>query len=199
MMQAAGLGIKEIEFLECSNSSTIVNTEIVPDHNTTIWLDCMLVLNPSVSHWVFGCRANRVSRQVGMISFSKNDNFRTRWAYAYTDVDSSSLRFADGVRRQISNIAAPNTLVCSGVGSLTAAWTSFTGAVPIGLFSAFSPAQDISYPGDRIYAAKLYDSNTLVRDFIPVRVGSVGYLYDRVTQQLFGNAGTGAFVLGPDK
>ena len=36
-------------------------------------------------------------------------------------------------------------------------------------------------------------------DFIPVRVGDVGYLYDRVSGQLFGNQGTGDFVIGPDK
>ena len=36
-------------------------------------------------------------------------------------------------------------------------------------------------------------------DFIPVRVGMVGYMYDRVSGQLFGNQGTGAFVIGPDK
>ena len=35
-------------------------------------------------------------------------------------------------------------------------------------------------------------------DFIPVRVGTVGYLYDRVSGQLFGNAGTGAFSYGND-
>ena len=38
----------------------------------------------------------------------------------------------------------------------------------------------------------------LVRDFIPVRKGTVGYMYDRVSGQLFGNEGTGDFVLGPD-
>lgn len=42
------------------------------------------------------------------------------------------------------------------------------------------------------------DGITLLHDYIPVRVGSVGYLYDRVTRRLFGNAGTGAFTLGPD-
>jgi len=34
--------------------------------------------------------------------------------------------------------------------------------------------------------------------FIPVRVGQIGYIYDRVSGQLFGNQGTGAFLLGPD-
>lgn len=46
--------------------------------------------------------------------------------------------------------------------------------------------------------AKIYDGNTLMRDFIPVRVGTTGYMYDRVSGQLFGNAGTGDFILGND-
>ena len=51
----------------------------------------------------------------------------------------------------------------------------------------------------RIYAAKLYDNQVLIRDFIPVRVGNVGYMYDRVSKKLFGNQGTGAFIVGPDR
>jgi len=47
---------------------------------------------------------------------------------------------------------------------------------------------------------KLSDSsNNLVFDMIPVRVGTVGYMYDKVSGKLFGNAGTGDFVLGADK
>lgn len=42
-------------------------------------------------------------------------------------------------------------------------------------------------------------NGVLLRDFIPVRVGSVGYLFDRVSGTIFGNAGTGAFTIGPDK
>ena len=33
---------------------------------------------------------------------------------------------------------------------------------------------------------------------IPVRKGNVGYMFDRVSGKLFGNKGTGAFVIGPD-
>lgn len=42
---------------------------------------------------------------------------------------------------------------------------------------------------------------TLVQewDFIPVRVGSVGYLYEKNSGTLFGNNGTGSFTLGNDK
>ena len=57
----------------------------------------------------------------------------------------------------------------------------------------------------RFYSLKIMQGAgyPLVRDYQPVRVGSgssaVGYLYDRVSGTLFGNAGTGAFTIGPDK
>ena len=46
---------------------------------------------------------------------------------------------------------------------------------------------------------KIFSNGVLVRDFVPVRIGQTGYMYDKVTGQLFGNSGTGEFVLGPDK
>ncbi len=49
-----------------------------------------------------------------------------------------------------------------------------------------------------IHSAKLYVDGTLVRDYIPVRVGTTGYMYDNVSGELFGNNGPGSFVLGPD-
>ncbi len=39
----------------------------------------------------------------------------------------------------------------------------------------------------------------IVFDAIPVRVGQVGYMYDKVSGNLLGNAGSGSFVLGNDK
>ena len=51
----------------------------------------------------------------------------------------------------------------------------------------------------RIYSAKMVSNGVSIFDFIPVRVGTVGYMYDRVSGELFGNQGTGAFIIGPDK
>lgn len=45
---------------------------------------------------------------------------------------------------------------------------------------------------------KIYQDTTLVRDFIPVRKGNIGYMYDKVSKQLFTNKGTGNFILGSD-
>ena len=51
----------------------------------------------------------------------------------------------------------------------------------------------------RIYKLIITDNGTIIRDFIPVRKNSVGYLYDKVSGTLFGNtAGSGAFTYGLD-
>ena len=51
----------------------------------------------------------------------------------------------------------------------------------------------------RVYGFTISSGSTPVRSYVPVRVGQTGYLFDRVSGQLFGNAGTGDFTLGPDK
>ena len=50
----------------------------------------------------------------------------------------------------------------------------------------------------RLYSMKITKSNNVVLDIIPVRVGQVGYMYDKVSGKLFGNLGTGNFILGND-
>ena len=62
----------------------------------------------------------------------------------------------------------------------------------------FSGSANYFFSG-RFGRVRLYSDGTLDRDYIPVRVGTVGYLYDRVTRRLFGNAGTGVFGYGNDK
>lgn len=69
--------------------------------------------------------------------------------------------------------------------------TFFIGAVNRGTASSF--------PGRGLYYGfKMWNGDVLAGDFIPVRVGQVGYMYDKVSGQLFGNAGTGEFIIGPD-
>lgn len=54
-------------------------------------------------------------------------------------------------------------------------------------------------PSGKIAWAKIQNANRdLVRDFIPVRLGQTGCLYDKVTKQLFMNAGSGQFSYGND-
>ena len=60
------------------------------------------------------------------------------------------------------------------------------------------------YPSLKTVHIKIYIGYDPVRDFIPVRFTNErgeteGAMYDKVSGQLYRNAGTGAFVIGPDK
>jgi hypothetical protein len=82
-----------------------------------------------------------------------------------------------------------------------------TSSIPFVFFGSFSNGSgtttlenhttDTSFI--QISKAKMLLNNVLLRDFIPVRVGTTGYMYDKISGTLFGNAGTGNFILGPDK
>lgn len=77
---------------------------------------------------------------------------------------------------------------------------TFTTSLNILMFGRTQNSSTIQYAKGcmKCYYLKLWNDGVLVRDMIPVRVGTVGYMYDKVTKALFGNAGTGDFVLGND-
>ena len=69
--------------------------------------------------------------------------------------------------------------------------------VPIRLFGRGGGANQTT-DKLRIYSVQFIDNDEVILDLIPVRVGQVGYMYDKVSGQLFGNSGTGNFILGND-
>jgi len=50
----------------------------------------------------------------------------------------------------------------------------------------------------RINSVIIRNNNKTLLDFVPVRKDGIGYMYDKVSGQLFGNQGSGAFIIGPD-
>lgn len=113
-------------------------------------------------------------------------------------------------RASIDNVSYPTTVSCGTYADMSYHGTTFrcnsdTLTVPPnqyveGTMVLFSTgvALPSAYPL-KLYYCRLFDQNgILVRDFIPVRLGQVGYIYDKVSGQLFGNAGTGSFVYGAD-
>lgn len=69
---------------------------------------------------------------------------------------------------------------------------------PTTIFSSWRNNAPFRFSTMKLYYFKLTNNDVLVRDFIPVRKGNTGYLYDKVTGTLFGNKGTGSFIIGGD-
>lgn len=94
---------------------------------------------------------------------------------------------------EIGNIYVKNLSTGTNIISGTAS-PSFVGLNTIRLNNDGNGRTSKNY----FYYVKIFEGSSLVRDMIPVRVGQIGYMYDKVSEQLFGNAGTGNFTLGPD-
>ncbi len=80
----------------------------------------------------------------------------------------------------------------------TLATLGFTPTRTIWLFKANDAVNSTTQRVCKGYGAQVTVGNQLVRDFIPVRKDGVGYFYDKVSGELFGNAGTGTFAYGDD-
>ena len=86
-------------------------------------------------------------------------------------------------------------------GEITKTSSGLTGNLSLVLFSVNSD-KGVTRGAEflRVNQLSLFDKNSsLVADFIPIRKDNIGYMYDRISGQLFGNSGTGDFVVGPDK
>lgn len=51
----------------------------------------------------------------------------------------------------------------------------------------------------RIYGMRFTRGEELILDLVPVVKNGVGYLFDTISERLFGNVGSGDFIVGPRK
>lgn len=83
------------------------------------------------------------------------------------------------------------------VGSVNAGATVVSGNICIFNRSVTNPNTNRDI-GLQIKSFTIKEQDTKILDLIPVRVGQVGYMYDKIRGQLLGNSAAGSFTLGPD-
>lgn len=155
-----------------------------------------------------------------------------KWTFdCYTGNQYRQLRYAVGLSRlsiiqlNLGTKAMQTGFVTFGIDTQTGE-LKFNGVVKVsGLYLPLE--QSSTWPSLKVFARNASNKNTapnisannfkishfiftingeIVRNFIPVRAGSVGYMFDRANIKggplgngLYPNVGSGAFVLGPDK
>lgn len=190
MMAQGGGGLHydaEIEYLE-SAGTQYINTGFVNSLNTEFSLDFQLTDVTTVDFKIIG---QGFKMGLGVLG--------GRWRLIGTSWIST--QFVSDTNRHIASVTSGIYYIDStNIGDMSAYID--VGTYPWLIF-AVSSRNSTSPDGNKckmkFYSCKIYDNNVLVRDFIPVRIGQVGYMYDKVSGQLFGNSGTGSFTLGPDK
>lgn len=180
----------EIEYLE-STGTQYIETNVIPNANTGIYINVTCTNNSDT--FIVGCR---------------NEGGNTRWCighsskfyygystYATVNVSQSPaecwLNYLDSKKFRVKNNYGSDVTV-------NLPTLSFTPAYNIRLFGSAGVVASYSKWKGKIYHISITQGSDLIMDFIPVRVGQVGYMYDKVSGNLFGNSGTGSFTLGPD-
>ena len=185
----------EIEYLE-STGTQWIDTGIKASSNIGIYGTVNVTKN--VIGCIFGARDGSTNiNQLIFIAKGSVGESSYRFGTSEAMKQSGSFNFLNKVVT-ISNLQQHNEFKIDTY-IYTAGIKTFTCRYNIFIYCMTEGWRQINIlDGLRIYNFKIYNLDTLVRDFIPVRKGNIGYLYDRVSGRLFGNQGTGNFILGPD-
>ena len=196
----------EVEYLE-STGTQWIDTGVVPNSTTTeVWLRTLLP-SGSVAVPLFGSRS-AANRNAYNAFYYPSEASYVQNAIRYDFGDASTISI---VQNLINGVlpgwvvieTGGNNISIAGDGldrTVTARLSTASNAFTIYVFAINTGGTPTTMQNRIVVSSmQIRVSGVLVRDFIPVRVGNVGYLYDRVSGELFGNAGTGAFEIGPDK
>ncbi len=182
----------KVEYIE-STGTQYLETGVYATENTRVNATLMTISTGN-RNWFGGSIAGSAERSNGFV-FNSYSSSRVEYLFG-GGRGWSTVPVTNAVGRVFTLDFSKGGVVIDGTTVATPSYTSF--AQNTGQICICVRYRNSGYISGRIYAFRIYEGATLVRDFIPVRVGQVGYLYDRVSGALFGNAGTGDFVLGPD-
>ena len=183
----------EVEYIE-STGTQYVETGVIPDSNTKISVTIAVT--------------DTTEQFMGVIDEKKNRFHFSSYSFGLFRGCIGQLQIGIGPSDQLVHtltIDAPNNTVSKDETSYSFMMSGSIPSISIWLFGRNSDDQSlIRLIKIRIYSCQIYQNGILVSDFIPVRFTnengvSEGAMYDRVSGQLFRNAGTGAFVIGQDK
>ena len=123
--------------------------------------------------------------------------------HGYNSVLSDLIQTDDPVRFDVSVSANGSDIVNISCGSFSSS-ANIKNITDSGRFILLWNRANNSLAKTRLVKVVFSVDNTILGSFIPVRFTnedgvSEGAMYDKVSGQLFRNAGTGAFVIGPDK
>ena len=183
-----------LDYIE-STGTQWIDTKYIPNSNTRIVMDFKSTQVPSGWYGFYSSRAGSSGSYGSQFALWMNSTGEFRSNYS-TD---TGIYLASTISPTDRHVIDHNKTVVAMDGTVVATHASatFTGACNLFLFAGHTGGV-MELPANMIlYSCQIYDNDVLIRDYIPVIDSSgVACLYDKVTNQLFYNAGTGNFIAG---
>lgn len=180
-------GYKQIEYIEASGTQYI-DTGFKPNQNTRFEVD-MNITNTNCH--VFGARTSYLNKAF-VLFWASNSDFCIQMANSKFNGGAFDTTKRYKVTMTSSQLFLDDNLQVSySVGDFQCEQNAW-------LMSCYSSSAS-EYARGKLYSAKIYDGNTLVRNFIPCKNQSeVVGMYDLVNSKFYGNSGSGSFIAGSE-
>lgn len=194
----------EVEYLEVNETTgqAWIDTGYVPyGDDIDYFLDFQLLgYYPSNANYPSWIRAyNNPPGQVFIVGrWGSRDAIRIFNA-ELANIGSQNIPSANDTRYFIETNGKNRICKVNGIQSSLKAYYPDSNTNTLFIFSDITGEATITgYVLGRLYSFKLNKGGIPKLDLIPVRKEKTGYLYDRISGKLLGNAGMGSFKVGPD-
>lgn len=181
-----------IEYLQGTGNTTWINTNFIPTQN-----DLRIIVDAEIieygDNFLYGISGQKPRLNINWfrlktVSFSYRDyNADFSITIARHTIENGPTMKVDGTTKATPTFSDSYTFVGN--------------TRKMVLFGKPNKAEPTSvaygFVG-KMYEVWVYYGDVLQLHFIPVRVNTTGYMYDTVSGNLFGNSGTGDFILGGD-
>lgn len=177
----------QLEYIQSSGTQWI-DTGFKPNQNTRVVADCDLM--SGVYPTAFGAWSSSAGEKYILLALSDTV---TRYYYNLTEIDKSIT-----IKGRHMLDMNKNKLVIDDAEVVTVPASTFSVTQSLYLFTFHGGETTENFKTTaKYYSCKIYDNDTLVRDFIPCKNadGVIG-MYDVVNSQFYQNAGTGDFTAG---
>ena len=183
-------GYVELEYIE-SSGTQYIDTGFKPNQNTRV-VAKMDGYSVGTAQWYFGSRDGTKVNAFGLLT--TDGQFRD-------DFGTDTIPFAAGPGA-LEIDKNKGKFYISGELKASHPSATFQGSNSMYIFGMHQNGANDSFAIDnvRFYHFDVYDNGKQVRGFVPAKResdGAVG-MYDTIGAKFYGNAGTGAFVAGPD-
>lgn len=185
----------QVEYIE-STGTQYIDTGFVPNSNTRVVMNVMLVKQTAASKAIFGARSKSSGKDSGSFTFlSIETGAKTRSDYFGSSVTGNFPILGKRV------VIDRDKNVCNIDGNVITNKTSANKcSVNMYLFAVNTANSALLQSNLKLYSCQIYDNGTLKLDFVPAKRVSdnVIGMYDMVSKTFFMNAGTSVFTAGAE-
>lgn len=182
-------GYTQVEWIG-SSGAQYLNTKLTPNQDMEVYIQAILTEVPSSAHaWLFGSRASTSSGRFELLR-----NYNGYWQSAY---NTTYLNFAADNGQQAIQVKAIKNVCNLNGAEVEHTYATFQSSYNLVLFANNTAGAVSNYCKARISQCRIGYSGVLNRDYIPcITAEGEGGLFDLVTNEFYGNAGSGAFTYG---